>query len=342
MRSFAIFLPFLLIFASPAVAEKNILAIIPLTGDSASIGTSIKDTLLFALDDLPESEKKDINIIIEDDQLKSDRAVSALRRVLTKKKIDVAINFSSGTSHALAPILENAKIPLISISSDPKVSKGRSYVVNFWVTPSTEAAVLIPELQKRNIKTIARVITTQQGALAVNDAFDEENKGRIKIAIDENFPPEVRDFSPILSKIKATPNIDAIQTVLLPGQLGIFAKQAREQKIPLPITGFEIHADRGEVIASEGALVGQFYVDAALPDEAFLKRFSAQHPESSLYAVPITYDAFNIMVTGLKDQEGINHFLHNVKDFKGVSGVISATGDNRFTLPAAIKIVEKP
>jgi len=32
-------------------------------------------------------------------------------------------------------------------------------------------------------------------------------------------------------------------------------------------------------------------------------------------------------------------FLHTVKDFNGALGTYSASGDNRFTLPAAIKVI---
>lgn len=33
------------------------------------------------------------------------------------------------------------------------------------------------------------------------------------------------------------------------------------------------------------------------------------------------------------------NYLKTVKDFKGAGGTFSATGDNRFTLPAVVKVV---
>lgn len=326
-------------YAEDAAGKAKIGIILSLTGDLSSWGTTIQKAMLFAQANLPANNR--LELLFEDDASQPKNTVTALQRLMARNKLAAVITASSGTSKAISPLVDANRIPLLAIATDPEVVRGKKYVVNFWVTPETEAALLVPEALKRGYKKIARITSNHPGTISMSNAFEGENKGQLEIVLDEEIGPEERDFRAFIAKLRKR-NPDAIFANLLPGQNGIFAKQVREAGLQLPIFAVEVFEDREEVKASEGALIGQWYVSADDPSGDFYERFLKQHPNSSLFATPNAYDAIFLLAeaanTGI-DPESINRFLHTVKDFTGVLGSFSATGDNRFSLKAAIKVV---
>lgn len=326
------------------VSTTKVGIILPLSGEAASLGIAIQNGIKLAIDQLNPNTRKRLEFIYEDDGLLAKNSIAAFNKLVATENIEVLVNASSGTSNVLAPLAQARGIPFIAIATDPKVSAGRDYVFNLWVTPEAEAATAIAEAQKRGYKKIARVVTIQDGALAIKSAFDRENKGQIIIVLDEEFNADVKDFKTYIAKLRQDTKIDAVMVVLLPGQCGVFAKQARQLGIRQDLMGFEMFEDINEVKASGGALVGQWYVNTDDPDSKFLDAYTKQYPEASIWGASAGYDSVLLIARaveqGFKGSD-INQFLATLKDFKGALGTYSATGDNRFSIPAAVKIVTK-
>jgi len=224
--------------------------------------------------------------------------------------------------------------------------QGKNWVVNFWVTPEEEVKVARREAIKRGYLKIARICTIHEGALAVKRKWDEENAADSAITIvrDEEYPLANKDFRPFLNKVRNHGDLDAIFPLLMLGQVGLFARQAREMGIKLPFFGIETFEDPHEVTLSRGALVGHWYINADEPNDLFTKEFMQRFPGSSTWTAANAHDAILLLGEALKSgssREHINHFLHTVKDFSGALGTYSASGDNRFTLSAAVKLVTK-
>lgn len=338
---------FLLSTGSPeaASAEKplKVGAIMALSGDAASIGEAVKNGMMLAYDELPPDKRERIDLQFEDDGLAAKNAVSAFTKLTSSNGVDVILNFSSGTAHAIAPLAESKKIPFVAIASDGRIVQGRKYSVLFWVTPDEEAKVTVPEALRRGYKRVARILTTQEGVIAARDAFDRFNSGRIAVVLDEEYPPDIKDFRPFIAKLRSRKDIDAVFPILLPGQCGTFAKQLRQAGITLPMFSIEMFGDSNEVKAAAGALDGAWYTNAADPSAEFLARYKKKYPNASTFGAANGHDFVLLLAAALDrdaSREGINHFLHNVKDFSGALGTYSSSGDNRFTLPAAVMLVD--
>ena len=333
-------------FALSASAEEPALrigAILPLTGDSATYGQGVQNAILMALDTLPPDLRAQMKVTFEDDGLKPTQAVSAFQKLASKDQINLVINLSSGTGKALAPVAEQRKVPFISISSDARISAGSNCTVNFWITPEAEAKAMVPEVLRRGYRRIARASTSQGGAYALDRAFDREAAGRITIIYEDEFPLETRDFRSFLTRLRTKGDFDAVLLSLLPGQLSAFAKQFRQAGFTQPLFGFELFEDANEVKASEDTLVGQWYVNAADASERFMTEYDKRFPGASHWAASNGYDAILLLAEALKQGKtgpALCQYLRTVKDFsKGAMGTYSASGDNRFTLPVAIKEV---
>lgn len=316
--------------------------IVPLSGDAASIGKAVQNGVEIALEKLAPQQREQLELFWEDDALRPAQTVSAFNKLTSINKVDVVLNTTSGTAHAIAGLAEKAEVPLIAVASDPKIVLNRKWVVNFWVTPEEEARVFIPEALRRGHKKVARLSTLHEGAFAVRSAIDKVNDGKIEWVLDEDFGPDVRDFRTYIAKLRTHSDVDGLLPILLPGQLGNFAKQVRAAGVQLPFIGIEFFEDRNEVKASDGALVGSWYVNTADVDDDFVKEYFSRFPGDSIWGASSGHDAILLLAEAASlgaERSRINDFLHTVKNFSGAQGVFSATGDNRFSLPAAVKIV---
>ena len=337
-----------MICSSQAVAAEphayKLGVILPLTGGAADIGAACKNGMTMAYEGLSSDIQGRLDIIYEDDANAPKNTVIAFSRLTSISKVDVVTTLSSGTSKAVSPLAEKAKVPLVAVASDPKIVEGREHVVNFWVAPREEARVLIPEIVRRGYKKIARVTAVQDGVLSVRDAFDEFNKGIVKIVLDEEYQQDAKDFRPFLTKLKARSDVDAIFVNLYFGQPGLFAKQARELGITLPLFNAESFEDPVQLELSKGALVGGWYAQADDPGETFLTEYRSRFPKATIFSAGNCHDIVALLGDALSKGRApgeINQYMHQVKDFTGVMGTFSATGDNRFSLPATLKEVTK-
>ncbi len=317
--------------------------IFPLSGDAASLGESIKNGFLLGMEKLPQAVRDRIQVFFEDDGLSPKNSISAFNKLTNGEGIDILLNVSSGTAKALSPLAEKKRIPFLAIgASDKRVSEGKKYVFNFWIIPETEAQTLISEARRRGYRRIAAITAVQDGELAIKAAFDKLNNGQLEVVLDEEFAPESKDFKSFLTRLRGIKDVDGVMIVLMPGQCGLFAKQARQMGFKKDLFGFEMFEDTAEVKTSAGALVGQWYVNADDASKTFIDEFRQRFPSSSLLGAAHGYEAALLLGDGIRkgfDGKNFNEYFATVKDFSGVLGTYSATGDNRFALPVAVKVV---
>lgn len=329
------------VHAESPLPTARVALILPLSGDAASLGMAFRNGFQLGLESLPPEMASRITAVYEDDRLSSATAVSLLAKLLATDSIDVLINLSSGTGKALAPIAEREKLPFLAVASDPEIPQGRSYVVNFWVTPDEEVNALIPALKQRNLKRIALYTTVHEGALAMREAFLRLGKGEIEFVIDDEVMPSDKDFrTQALKVIAKKGGIDAVAPLVFPGQLANFAMQFRRAGVKQQFVGFEFFEDVQEIRLAQGAMDGALFVNASDGDGSFLERYRKRFPGASTYSAGNGYDAAMLIAEALKSgggREHINTFLHTFRDFSGALGKYSATNDNRFTLPASVK-----
>jgi ABC-type branched-subunit amino acid transport system substrate-binding protein len=317
--------------------------ILALSGDGAAMGQAFRNGFQLGLDKLPAAIRDQIKVQFEDDALSAKNAVSAFRKLESEGGVDLVFSFFSGSALALSPIIESKGVTMLAIAADPNVVKGKKYAFNFWMTPDIATEAFIAEAKKRGYKKIGRVSASHSGVAAYKDSFDRLNNGRLTVAVDEEFSPEARDFRSFVSKLKGKGELDAVLVILLPGQIGLFTKQARQGGFLKDFIGVELFEDKGEVASSDGAMINQWYVNSDSPTEEFQRDYQARFPNSSQYSAANGYDAALLLGDALSKghtKSTMYTYFQNVKDFHGALGTYSSTGDQRFTLPAAIKVVK--
>ncbi len=347
LRQLLLVLPlfFTIIWSTPSKAQDTTVQvgiILPLSGAGASVGDAIRNGMTIGLEQLDAGVRKRIEVFYEDDALLPKNTVVAFQKLVATNKVDLVICAGSAAGKAIAPLAEQLRIPLIAIASDHEIVRDRTHVVNFWVTPEEEVRVLVPEMVRRNYKKVAIISATHDGPISIMKNFDQMNQGKFEVVLAEDYPQEARDFRAFIAKLRTKEQVDAILILLYAGQNGLFAKQLRQQKLDIPLIGVEFFEDADEVKSSEGALVGHWFVNYDEPNDEFMKKFKERFPNSSTMAAGNGHDVILLIGAAVaKDskREALNTFLHTVSNFSGALGTFSASGDNRFTLPAAVKIV---
>lgn len=338
---------FVALFATVASADPyRIGVLLPLSGEAAGLGTHIRNGVELGYESLPTELKERVELIYEDDQLQSAKSVALFHKLRTGREMDAVIVAGSGVGHAVGPLAERySKIMFAVGASDKEVVVGKKFVFTHWVSPEAESKVLVEELRRRGKQRIATVATEQQGAVAVEQAlFAELKAGGIadRLVYSERSLPENRDFRTALARIRAK-DADTVVLMLLSGGLSAFAKQFRDGQLKAELCGFETFEDRAEVAASDGALVGRWYANAESGDREFESRYFARYKQRPGIGAANGFDTIQLIARSLAqvgpDNQKIAQILNTTKDHRGVLGTYSATGDNRFEVPAVLKIV---
>jgi ABC-type branched-subunit amino acid transport system substrate-binding protein len=148
----------------------------------------------------------------------------------------------------------------------------------------------------------------------------------------------------VLERIKSKGDIDAFIPIFFPGQLSIAVRQARALGITAPLVGFETFEDKDEILAAQGLFSGVVFATGADPSQDFIDAFQKANPGATMYTASNCYDSIRLLIEASrigKDGNTVSTFLRSLKNYKAVSGIISATGDNRFSLPTTLKTIDK-
>ncbi len=160
-------------------------AILPLTGGAAEGGTACKNGMTLAYEELPAAERIGLRLRFEDNAMNPASALSAYKKLSALDKARVFVAWDSASAHAIVPLCEAAHSPFITAVLDPKVSRGRTQVFNYWVTPEAIAKAQIDESLRRGYRRIARVTALHEGILAIKRSFDQENGGRLQVVLED-------------------------------------------------------------------------------------------------------------------------------------------------------------
>ncbi len=334
------------VWAMPHGAPASIAvgAILPLSGPIGSMGVAAQNGIEMALSRLPPEQRARIHMVYEDDAFVPKNTVSAFTKLVSIDKVSVVIAWGSATSNAIAKLAEAKGIVFLSISSDPGVSSGKSHVFSLWVTPDAETAALLPEAERRGYKRLVRVSAIHDGTLAVKKSFDQLSANRFDLIFDEDVTGDNLDFRSMLAKLKGK-EFDAFLPILFPEPAAAFARQARELGFQQPFFGYEMFEDPQAVVLSNGALLDTWYASYDDPAEWFLQEYSRRYPGASLVSAANGHDCVMLINSALdsgnRSSAEISEFFRTLHDFTGAMGSYSAVGENKFSLPAALKRVTK-
>jgi branched-chain amino acid transport system substrate-binding protein len=311
--------------------------VLPVTGPAAAIGGYALTGAKIALDRVNKSGGvlgKQIELVTEDDQTTNPGAVLAFSKLAAQPDIVAFLGSVRSTqNHAMAnDILKTGK-PVCFGGTDPVLTKmGNPWLIRFRPNDNYSARVIasygVETLGKKNW---ALVHSTDafgtSGAKALSASLD---KLGAKVAIDQGYPNQSQDFTPVVLAIKSS-GADVMGSYFtFENDQAIFARQLRQLGVTIPWVGSPSTVAAATLKLAGAALWGtyaiaDYAVDSSPEAKEFAKLYSAvsKAPPDLQSAWP--YDAIGVLSTainkaGSTDPNKIREAILSTKGYKGAEG----------------------
>ena len=277
--------------AGQAAAQEKVKigVIVTLSGPAAALGGQVRDGFALAVKDLGgKMAGKDVELVVVDDELKPDGAVSKVKGLLERDKVDFVVGpIFSNILQAIHKPVTDSKTFLISPNAGPSSYAGKECSPFFYKNDQVHE-VLGKVAQDRGYKRVYVLVPNYQAGKDSAAGFKLDYKGEI---VEESYMPlGTLDFQVELTKI-ASAKPDALFT-FMPGGMGVgLVKQYRQaglaDKIPV-LSAFTV--DESTLPAQQDAAVGMFGGANWAPDmdNPQSKKFVASY-EGAYNIVPGTY-----------------------------------------------------
>lgn len=354
-------------FASIAAAQQNVIRIgvlMPISGPASYFGVQGKEGIDLALEQINKTGVAGhrLQVQLEDSACSPLQATNTVKRVLEQFKPHIIVGEEcSDASLAIAPILEQAKIPMLNAGSATirLTESGYKYVFRIFPNATQQGELLGKHAyEKLNARNAVLLFEKTNAGVDSADAFERaftRMGGKVVARID--FGRDVNDFTPIATRIASLGKVDVLPLAALEGQsvrLVQALAQARVIKggggsgimmgsIWLPF-GFDQKAGP----ASEGYIrVVQFDpTEKRKIVQDFNTAFRAKYGNDRIptHINAHAYDTLLLIAEavrrGARDSEGLRDQLSKMKGVEVTTGVITFDEKGQTVDPSVIHFVE--
>jgi branched-chain amino acid transport system substrate-binding protein len=327
-KSLGLAMAFLGLAAVPSLAQEKVKVglLLTLSGPSAVLGQQARDGFNLALKEMGgKLGGREAEVIVVDDELKPDVAVTKVKGLLERDKVDFVVGpiFSNVAVAVHKPIVD-ANTFYISVNAGPSNLAGKMCNPYFYATSyqnDQNHEVLGKVAQDRGYKSVYLLAPNYQAGKDALAGFKRHYKGTI---VEESYVPlNTLDFQSELAKI-ASMKPDAVFT-FMPGGMGVnLVKQYRAaglaEKVPF-MSAFTV--DESTLPAQQDAAIGMLGGSNWAPniDTPENKKFVSGY-EAAYNTVPGSYS------------------MHGYDAALLIDSALKATGgktDDKKALQAAIK-----
>lgn len=231
----------LLGFSAVAADPIKIGSVLSVSGPAAFLGDPELKTLQLYIEDLNKKGGvlgRPLELVHYDDGSDASKANGFAKRLIEDDKVDILIGgTTTGATMSMAPLVEKATIPFISLAGAVVIIEP----VKKWVfkTPHTDrmaAEKVFEDMKKRGLTKIA--------LLSESSGFGQSGKKETELVVakygitlvaNETYSPKDTDMSPQLTKIKNTPEVQAVFVFGLGQGPAIVTKNYKQLAITLPL-----------------------------------------------------------------------------------------------------------
>jgi len=321
-----------------------------LSGSVAAYGSAESEGVKLAVEQINKDggiNGKKVKYVEKDNKSENAEAASVANNLNDNTKIVAMVGpATTGAVQAVTPVQNKAGVPMITPSGtgDSLTSAGsgkaQAEVFRSCFEDSFQGKVLAT-FADDDLKAKKVVIFTDSStdySQGVTKAFKAAYKG--KVVQEISYASGDKDFQAQLTKIKGT-DFDAI---FIPGyytEAGMIIRQARELGITAPILGADGFSD-AKLVETAGAknVSNVYYSDhysakAPATDKVkpFIEAFKKKYGKEPSAFAALAYDAVYMIKqaaedTNAKTSKDVTKGLENLKDFKGVTGVMTMKDHN--------------
>jgi branched-chain amino acid transport system substrate-binding protein len=275
-----------------------------LSGGGAGLGIDVRDGFMLAIE---QSDRTDIEVVIEDDLRKPDVAVQLADKMIQSEKVDVITGIIwSNLAMAVIPSATAQGKFYLSPNAGPSALAGKGCHKNYfnvaWQNDNLHeaAGAYAKGTGYKNSFILAPNYPAGQDALTgYKRMYDGELAGEIFTKLGQT------DYAAEIAQIRAS-GADSVY-FFLPGGMGIsFLKQYADSGVDLPVVGPAFSFDQGILQAVGDAALGVINTSQWNKDidnatnAAFVETFQAEYGRlPSLYASQ-GFDTANLLISALE------------------------------------------
>jgi branched-chain amino acid transport system substrate-binding protein len=350
----------------------KIAGIFALTGRAAHIGTSQRDAVLLAIDEVNQHggiNGRMLEMVMEDTESNPTKAVVALKKVLEAQDVVAIIGPTlTGTAMAMRGFIEKEKIPAFMHSGGDVIllaplDKNDPKSLPKWTFKSPYKAAdamgkICQYMGKHGIKKIGFIYSNEGfGKDGLRNVKVQAPKYGVEIVAEEAFQPKDVDMTAQLTRINAK-SVDGIIAWTVGPAMGIIAKNVKQLGIKAPL--FECHGSGDPIFwkvageAGEGVMMPstKIVVGDQLPDsdiqkkkildyvKAYKEKFNSEPGTMVAYGADAAFIVINAIKQVGPDRAKIRDAIENTKGYVGLSGIynISAKDHNGLSMEDIVMI----
>jgi branched-chain amino acid transport system substrate-binding protein len=329
------------------------------TGKEAAFGISARKGVILAVEQVNAAGGvlgKNLELLTEDNQSKQGESATIAKKFVSRDKVVAVLGGNPSTnSLEAAPVCQNAKIPMIAISStNPRVTEIGNYIFRVCFIDPFQGAVLAKFASGTLHAKRAAILTSVNNAYSVgiSKVFRERfTAGGGVIVAEQKHSEGDKDFRAQLTAIKAaSPDVIFHSSNYTEGAL--ICIQARALGFTGPLFGGDAW-EAPQLIEIGGAAVeGTYYSTHASPESTapevqnFVKQFRARwEGETPDSIAALGYDAAKLLADALRragTTEGapLRDAIAGTRNFVGVTGKITIDEQRNATKSAVILTVK--
>jgi branched-chain amino acid transport system substrate-binding protein len=208
------------IIALPALAQRNepirIGAVLSVTGPASFLGDPEDKTLRLYVNRINQAggiNGRQIQLVVYDDGGDANRARTFATRLVEDDRVVAMVGgTTTGTTMAMRPVFEEARIPFISLAGGIEIIDPVSPYT--FKTPHTDRMACEKIFADIRARGMSRV-----GMISGTDGFGQSMRGQcqrvagaagITIVADEQYGPRDSDMTPQLTRIRNTQGVEAV------------------------------------------------------------------------------------------------------------------------------------
>ena len=313
-----------------------------LTGKDAAFGVATRKGVLLAVEELNARGGvlgRKLEYLVEDIQSKQGESATAVKKLISRDKVVAVIGANaSANSLEAGPICQNAKIPMMAISStNPKVTEIGDYIFRICFIDPFQGAVLAKFARESlHAKRVALLTSTNSPYSVGLSGVMRERFTALggEIVAEQRFAEGDKDFRAQLTAIR-TARPDVIAATGFYSEAALICIQARSLGIEVPVIGGDGWEAPQLTELGGKAVEGTYYctyfsADNQAPEvQSFVRRYQARWNNEKPEGVSaLGYDAMYLIAaamerTGTTDGPRLRAAMAATKNFIGVTGKTS-------------------
>ncbi len=305
---------------------------IPLTGDAASYGESVKKGIELAK---KQFKAENVQLVYEDSKCDGTQSVSAINKLISVDKVVAIIGeLCSDATLPAAPIAEQNKVVMISpASTAPNLTQAGDYIFRTVPSDASQGAFGAKLVAAKGYTKLAVLYVNNDYGVGFNDVLKKEFPKMgvdTEVVASEAVEKQAVDVKAQLTKIKGA-KPDALYIISNSPETAVAAlKQAKELGLNVALFGAEGLKNDDITKGAESAAEGLIVSSVSTGSTGFVQAHNSSYSENPGPFSAQAYDAFQALNTaisnGAKTGEEIKNNLNGMS-FQGVSGMIEFNKD---------------